>query len=132
MVLYCGRVLQIEAFIRHLGLMNGTTLQVSNTEAAAESKKNKKTKQREKEGTKSTIIERRQQQQKKKGKKSAVKSTAFKATNDEKTEEGESEKEEVERQLLGLSAASPHTRLLVSPDAERLWFDQVCPFMLPI
>ena len=34
-------------------------------------------------------------------------------------------REEVERQLLYLSA-TPHTKLMVSPDAEQLWFDQVC------
>ena len=34
-------------------------------------------------------------------------------------------REEVERQLLCLSA-TPHTKLLVSPDAEKPWFDQVC------
>lgn len=42
----------------------------------------------------------------------------------ENGEHPESGKEEVERQLLNISAI-PHTRLLVSPDAEQPWFDQV-------
>ena len=37
-----------------------------------------------------------------------------------------SEKTEVEKQLLSLSASS-HTKLLVSPDSEQHWFDQVSP-----
>lgn len=39
-------------------------------------------------------------------------------------------KEEVERQLLKISA-TPHTRLLVSPDSEQLWFDQVRSSLVP-
>ena len=42
-----------------------------------------------------------------------------------------SEKEEVEKQLLSLSV-SPQTKLLVSPDSQQLWFDQVSPPTLPI
>ena len=38
--------------------------------------------------------------------------------------------EEVERQLLKISA-TPHTRLLVSPDSEQLWFDQVRSSLIP-
>ena len=38
----------------------------------------------------------------------------------------ENGQKEVERQLLRLST-TPHTKLLVSPDAEQPWFDQVCP-----
>lgn len=37
-----------------------------------------------------------------------------------------SEKEKVEKQLLSLSV-SPQTKLLVSPDSQQLWFDQVSP-----
>ena len=39
---------------------------------------------------------------------------------------GSREREKVERQLLSLSATTPHTKLLVSLDTEQLWFSQVC------
>lgn len=41
-----------------------------------------------------------------------------------KSGEQELSKEEVERQLLKISA-TPHSKLLVSPDNEQVWFDQV-------
>lgn len=54
------------------------------------------------------------------------KSAKKKSSSSHVAESGEQQlsKEEVERQLLKISA-TPHTRLLVSPDSEQLWFDQV-------
>lgn len=64
--------------------------------------------------------------------KKRVKKKSSSTQVDDVAESGEQElsKEEVERQLLKISA-TPHTKLLVSPDNEQVWFDQVRSFPIP-
>ena len=142
--------LQIEAYIHSLGLDVRPASEAATT--AESGKKKTKTKQSRKQNGEEREEEKRERSRlsEKKGtgvvkdeKKESVvsqkslenrtslkKKKKFKKKSEvsgvvEDGEQGSESVMEVERQLLSISASLPHTRLLVSPDAEQPWFDQV-------
>ena len=82
--------------------------------SAVEPRKKKKTRQNEEEELTS------QQKSREKNRKKPFKEKPHMIRDD-----GACGRQEVERRLLALSASTPHTRPLVSPDSQQLWFDQV-------
>ena len=138
--------LQIEAYIHSLGLDVRPASEVATT--AESGKKKTKTKQNRKQDREEREEEKRERSRvsEKKGtgavkkesvasqksleKRTSLKKKKIKSKSEvsgvaEDGEQGSESVMEVERQLLRISASLPHTRLLVSPDAEQLWFDQV-------
>ena len=86
-------------------------------------KENKKEKKKKTNAVEEGQEDRTLERQKKKNKKKKGGSNMSESGEGER---GVGERAEVERQLLSLSV-STHTRLLVSPDSEQPWFDQVSP-----
>ena len=143
----CVRVVvlatQIEDYIRTIGLGSKSNAKSAedrktkekvdnkhlkeNGTAEATKKENKKDKKEKKKKKRNAVEEgqedRTLERQKKKKNKKKGGSTV---TKNGEGERGVGERAEVERQLLSLSA-STHTRLLVSPNSEQPWFDQVSP-----
>lgn len=126
----CVLCLQIEAYIRSLGL---TTM---SNEMSTENVKKMSHRHWDEEvkTVKHKVGKKRRRDEHGMERKVAMPETSVeksvktkKKRRAENSNEQEQSKEEIEKQLMNISV-TPHTRLLVSPDSEQLWFDQVCPY----